>query len=57
MSCRDDPVAFELPQARHNGWRTVFDTARTDAEIRTQLFAGGQAYPMLGRSFVLLEDA
>ena len=57
LSCRDAAVAFKLPAPRRSGWRAVFDTARTDADLATQLFTGGQVYPMLAQSFVLLEDA
>ncbi|MFO1153701.1 MAG: glycogen debranching protein GlgX [Rhodospirillales bacterium] len=56
ISSRYTPVAFKLPKPRRNGWRTIFDTARTGAELPTQIYSGGQAYPMQDRSFVLLED-
>ena len=57
VSSRDTPVRFKLPVPRRSGWRTMFDTARADADLATQLFTGGQAYPMLAQSFVLLQDA
>jgi hypothetical protein len=57
LSSSDASVGFKLPAPRRSGWRVVFDTARMDANLSTQLFTAGQAYPMLARSFVLLEDA
>ena len=57
VSSRDTPVRFKLPAPRRTGWRTMFDTARADADLATQLFTGGQAYPMLAQSSVLLQDA
>jgi glycogen operon protein len=52
----DGPQAFRLPAPRQGQWRVLFDTARPDAEVAQKPYARGETYPMLARSFVLLQD-
>ncbi len=55
LNAHDGPVSFKLPQARlAAAWRRVFDTARSNEKSST--FRGGETYPLLERSFVVLHD-
>jgi glycogen operon protein len=58
LNAADHQVDFGMPQPRQRGrWRPVFDTARPDTELATLSTGGGDRYPLLPRSFVLLEDS
>jgi hypothetical protein len=56
VSNTDGDRPFKLPGPRQGTWHVVFDTARADADVAGRTYGGGAAYPMLARSFVLLQD-
>ncbi len=57
LNAHDGPVPFTLPIPLLSGrWQTIFDTARPEIDERTDSHQGQQRYPLLPRSFALLQD-
>jgi glycogen operon protein len=55
LNGHDGPVSFKLPEARlAAAWTRVFDTGRI--EDPSGSFRGGESYPLVDRSFVVLHD-
>jgi glycogen operon protein len=51
------PISFKLPEPMPEGrWKPMFDTARPGIEEGEAIYDGGQQYPLLARSVVLLTD-
>jgi glycogen operon protein len=55
LNGHDGPVPFKLPEARLAAvWIRVFDTGRVEKQSGS--FRGGESYPLMDRSFVVLHD-
>jgi glycogen operon protein len=55
MNANELPMQFTLPQIRSAGaWELVFDTVRPAPPVRGSRITMGSAYPMAGRTLVLL---
>jgi glycogen operon protein len=55
LNGHDGPVPFKLPEARlAAAWTRVFDTGRIEKQSGS--FRGGESYPLVDRSFVVLHD-
>ncbi len=55
LNAHDYTISFRLPDARPGGrWKPRVDTARTGVENTDETHEGGNTYPVLARSFVLL---
>jgi glycogen operon protein len=55
LNGHDGPVPFKLPEARlAAAWIRVFDTGRIEKQSGS--FRGGESYPLMDRSFVVLHD-
>jgi glycogen operon protein len=57
LNAHPHAVDFTLPTPLLSGrWKTVFDTARPEIEEGTEAHQGRKPYPLLPRSFALLQD-
>jgi glycogen operon protein len=57
MNTHDNSIDFKLPPPRFHGrWTVVFDTARPEGDASNVTYGGGKVFPLLGRSFVVLQD-
>jgi glycogen operon protein len=57
FSAHEHDIEFTLPvDARGSRWQVVVDTAHDDAVEPTRTVDAGAAYPLRGRSLVLLEQ-
>jgi isoamylase len=55
LNSHDGSISFKLPEAKLTAaWVRVFDTGRIEEEGGS--FRGGESYPLLHRSFVVLRD-
>jgi glycogen operon protein len=58
LNGHDHQIRFRLPPTRvGKQWRLIFDTARPGEEKSAPRQASNPGYPLLARSFVLLQDA
>jgi glycogen operon protein len=58
LSSSDASVQFRLPEPKlHGRWSVIFDTARGDDAELQRIYCAGQTYPLLPRSFVVLNDS
>jgi glycogen operon protein len=55
FNAHDGPIPFTLPAFAGDGWLVLLDTARDDGLLQDGTFSGDQAYPLEGRSLVLLQ--
>lgn len=57
MNAQPEPVAFTLPAQPFGAeWTVVLDTARTDEDEPNRPYRCGDAYPLHGRSLVILTE-
>ncbi|MDO9225309.1 MAG: glycogen debranching protein GlgX [Pseudomonadota bacterium] len=56
FNAHHEPLSFVLPKRNGNDatWTAQLDTARPDGLALRKRFSGGQSYPLMARSFVLL---
>ncbi|HEY3459824.1 MAG TPA: NUDIX domain-containing protein [Casimicrobiaceae bacterium] len=55
FNAHDGPIPFTLPAFDGAGWLVLLDTARDDGLLQDGTFSPDHAYPLEGRSLVLLQ--
>jgi glycogen operon protein len=55
FNAHDGPIPFTLPAFDSWGWLVLFDTARDEGLSPEGTYRGDNAYPVEGRSLVLLQ--